>query len=258
MTHSLASQNLSAAYGSRSVLENLSVTLAEGKTTSIVGPNACGKSTLLRTLARLMKPTSGTVLLNGTCIFQQPTRQVARTLAILPQNTFSPAGMRVRDLVLKGRAPHQSPLAQWSKEDEAIVRECLDDVELADHSDRLLDELSGGQRQRAWIAMVLAQRTGILLLDEPTTFLDLPHQLDILSLIRDRSLKQGQTVVMVLHDINLAARFSDEIIAMRDHGILAHGTPEAVVTEATMQAVYGMPSVVISDPSHGTPHVIPR
>ncbi len=258
MTSSLACERLSVAFGANQVLENLDFAVAEGKVTSIVGPNACGKSTLLRTLARLLKPTSGTVALNGQSIFEQPTRQVARQLAILPQSRQSPAGMRVHDLVLRGRTPHQSPLRQWSENDAAIVAQALADVGLAQHADRLLEELSGGQRQRAWIAMALAQQTGILLLDEPTTFLDLPHQVEILSLLSTLSRDKGQTIVMVLHDINLAARFSDYLVALRDRGILFHGTPEEVVTPQNIAAIYDIDGVVIADPTHGTPHVIPR
>ena len=258
MTQRLASQNLAVSFGANKVLDGVDLSLQPGRITAIVGPNASGKSTLLRALARLQQPGAGTVTLNGTSIFRQPTRAVARQIAILPQAAQGPPGMRVGELVARGRTPHQTPLRQWSADDEAIVDRVLDQVGLCGLADRLVDELSGGQRQRAWIAMALAQDTGILLLDEPTTFLDLPHQLDILALVHTLSRQKGQTVAMVLHDINLAARFCDRIVAMRDRGIIRQGTPNEVVTEGNIAAIYGMRSVVITDPTHGTPHVIPK
>jgi len=252
----LVVENLSLRYGATPVLEDVSFALPAGQITAIVGPNACGKSSLLRCLARLQAPNGGQVLLDGAPIQKQKTRDVARQLAFLPQSTIAPTGMKVVDLVLRGRTPHQSPLQQFTPKDQALVRDALDHVGLAHRSNAYLEDLSGGQLQRAWIAMVLAQDTSILLLDEPTTFLDMPHQLEIMQLVRDLQADKGLTVAMVLHDINLAARFCDQIIAIKDRGLVCQGPPSEVVNEANIEAIYGLGCSVIADPHHGHPHII--
>lgn len=258
MTHRLLTENLSLSYGKTTVLDDISTPLPSGKVTSIVGANACGKSTFLRCLARLLKPTAGHVILDGTSIHKQNTRDVARKIALLPQSAAAPDGMRVLDLVKQGRTPHQSPLNQWSLADQEVVSSAIAKVGLSGFEERLLGDLSGGQRQRAWIAMSLAQDSDILLLDEPTTYLDLTHQIEILQLVRDLQEHRNLTVVMVLHDINLATRFSDNLIALKDQRILLHGRPEDVISESAIAAIYGLQCSVIADPHTGLPHVIPR
>lgn len=258
MTSRLRTENLKLGYGKTTVLEGLSLDFPDGKITAIVGPNACGKSTLLRCLARLIKPMAGQATLDGTPVHKQNTKTVAKAVALLPQSAAAPQGMRVVDLVARGRTPHQTPLQQWSAKDADVVRDALAKVGLADEAERDLEDLSGGQRQRAWIAMVLAQETDILLLDEPTTFLDLRYQIETLKLVRQLQLDRNLTVVMVLHDINLAARFADHIVALRDKGVVVQGTPSEVVTEGNIQAVYDMPATVIDQPGGTAPHVIPH
>ncbi len=252
----LSCHDLSLSYDNHHVLDDITLTLADGQITTIVGPNACGKSSLLRCLGRLQKPDSGTVKLGNQRIDQMNTRAVAQQLAFLPQNTVAPEGMRILDLVLRGRTPHQSPIRQWSRADEERVYDALERVHLQDQANQMLQDLSGGQLQRAWIAMVLAQDTEILILDEPTTFLDLTHQRDILQLVRDLQQTAGLTVAMVLHDINLAARFSDQIIAIKNKGVFCAGSPKEVVTEANVAGIYGLDCTVIDDPHSGHPHVI--
>ena len=252
-------ERLSLTYDGRSVVVNeINLRIEAEAITALVGPNGCGKSTLLRGISRLLKPMAGGAYLDGEAIHTMPSKELARRLGILPQGPSAPEGLTVHELAAQGRYPHQSWLRQWSREDERVVLDALETTNLTAFADRTVDTLSGGQRQRAWIAMALAQDTGILLLDEPTTFLDLPHQLDILALVHTLSRQKGQTVAMVLHDINLAARFCDRIVAMRDRGIIRQGTPNEVVTEGNIAAIYGMRSVVITDPTHGTPHVIPK
>ncbi|TYD00353.1 ABC transporter ATP-binding protein [Arthrobacter echini] len=253
----LSAENLDLAYGDRTVVDGLSVTLPAGRVTVIVGANACGKSTLLRGLARLLKPAAGTVVLNGADIHAQPTRKVARVLGLLPQTPVAPDGISVADLVGRGRYPHQGWFRQWTAEDDAAVAQALDATGTLALADRAVDELSGGQRQRVWIAMALAQQTGILLLDEPTTFLDVAHQIEVLDLITDLNRRTGTTVVMVLHDLNLAARYAHHLVAMRLGRIVAEGAPSDVVTEQTVSSVFELESRVITDPVSGTPMVIP-
>ncbi|MEM8664585.1 MAG: ABC transporter ATP-binding protein [Pseudomonadota bacterium] len=253
----LAADGLSVAYASTPVLRDLALAVADGRMTAIIGPNACGKSTLLRTLARLQPASSGQVVLDGKAIHRQSTRSVARRLAILPQGPQAPDGLRVRDLVVRGRTPHQSPLRQWSHKDAELVAEALRMTGLEALAHQPLDVLSGGQRQRAWIAMVLAQETPILLLDEPTTYLDLAHQIDLLALVRRLNLEAGRTVAIVLHDINLAGRFADRIVAMKNGAIYAEGTPEEVITQAMIRDVFEIECQILSDPYHGTPHIVP-
>ncbi|MHA7284043.1 ABC transporter ATP-binding protein [Arthrobacter sp. TMS2-4] len=253
----LSAEALTLAYDDRTVVEGLGVSLPAGKVTVIVGANACGKSTLLRGLARLLKPAAGTVLLNGSDISTQSTKAVARVLGLLPQTPVAPDGIRVADLVGRGRYPHQGWFRQWTPDDDDAVAEALAATDTLALADRSVDELSGGQRQRVWIAMALAQRTGILLLDEPTTFLDIAHQIEVLDLITDLNRRSGTTVVMVLHDLNLAARYADHLIAMRDGRIAAEGAPSDVVTEETVSGVFNLDCRVVTDPVSQTPMVVP-
>ncbi|XDA96733.1 ABC transporter ATP-binding protein [Sulfitobacter sp. LCG007] len=259
-THSrcrLRADRISVDYPGRQVLDALSLYIPDGKVTAIVGPNACGKSTLLRALARLLPVNGGQVTLDDQAITRLRSRAVARQLAVLPQSPLAPEGLTVQDLVRRGRTPHQSPLRQWSGADAEAVDRALRLTGLHEISHRSLDTLSGGQRQRAWIAMALAQDTSLLLLDEPTTYLDLPHQIDLLALIRKLNRDTGLTVAMVLHDINLAARFADHMVTLRNGGICHQGPPAEVVTVEMMQEIFSLPCTVIADPVHGHPHVIP-
>ncbi|ATG44277.1 ferric enterobactin transport ATP-binding protein FepC [Phaeobacter piscinae] len=257
-TARLRAEDLSVSYSRTPVLNSLSTDLPDGALTVIVGPNACGKSTLLRALARLQPAGKGQVLLDGKAIHRQGSRAVAQRLAILPQTPTAPEGLTVRDLATRGRTPHQSPLRQWSRQDAEAVTCALDLTHMTPHADRPLEALSGGQRQRAWIAMALAQDTDILLLDEPTTYLDLPHQIELLKLVQQLNRDTGRTVVMVLHDINLAARFASHMIALKDGQVFCEGPPDEVITEGVMQSVFALPCRIIADPVHGSPHVIPE
>lgn len=253
----LNANELTLAYDDRQVVKDLTVELPAGKVTVIVGANACGKSTLLRGLARLLKPSAGTVLLDGKNIHSLSTRAVAKTLGLLPQTPIAPDGISVADLVGRGRYPHQGWFRQWSTDDDAAVAAALQATDTLELADRNVDELSGGQRQRVWIAMALAQQTDILLLDEPTTFLDVSHQVEVLDLITDLNRRAGTTVAIVLHDLNLAARYADHLIAMKGGRIVAEGSPSEVVTERTVAEVFGLQSRVIGDPVSGTPMVVP-
>jgi iron complex transport system ATP-binding protein len=253
----LAAEDLRLAYDDRVVVDGLDLTLTDGSFTAIVGPNGCGKSTLLRALGRLLRPASGQVLLDGRSIARTPTREVARVLGLLPQTPVAPAGLTVADLVARGRHPHQSWLRQWSREDEAVVAEALRWTDMADLGDRPVDELSGGQRQRAWISMALAQETDLLLLDEPTTYLDLSHQIDVLELVARLHAERGRTIVVVLHDLNLAARYAQRLVAMRDGVLVASGTPHEVLTERLLADVFDLEARVVPDPVAGTPMVVP-
>ncbi|GAA1766390.1 ABC transporter ATP-binding protein [Nocardioides hankookensis] len=253
----LRTDSVTVGYGADPVVRDLSISLADGKVTTIVGPNGCGKSTLLRTMARLLKPTSGSVHLDGTPLTELHTRDVARTMALLPQSPIAPDGLLVRDLVGRGRHPHQRWFSQWSPEDERIVDAALEMTDTADLRDRPLDQLSGGQRQRAWIAMTLAQDTDLLLLDEPTTYLDLAHQVEVLDLVTRLNRERSRTVVMVLHDLNLAARYSDVIVVMKDGVIVTEGTPHEVFTPALLLETFGLDADVLPDPRTGLPIVVP-
>ncbi|MFJ9351603.1 ABC transporter ATP-binding protein [Streptomyces sp. NPDC101237] len=253
----LRAAGLHLAYDGRTVVENLDLTVPTGRITAIVGANACGKSTLLRALARLLAPRQGVVELDGAALRSIPTRELARTLGILPQTPVAPEGLTVTDLVGRGRSPHQTWWRQWSAADEEAVRAALAATELTDLADRPVDELSGGQRQRAWIAMAVAQGTPVLLLDEPTTYLDLAHQIDVLDLITDLNRREGRTVVMVLHDLNQACRYADHVIAMKAGRIVAVGPPAEVVTEAVVEDVFALRCRITPDPVSGTPMVIP-
>ena len=253
----LRGERLTLAYEDRTVAADLDVTIPDGSFTVVVGPNACGKSTMLRALARMIKPRSGQVVLDGEAITALPSKQVARRLGLLPQSSIAPDAITVADLVARGRYPHQGLLRQWSKDDEAAVAAALAATRVADLADRAVDELSGGQRQRVWLAMALAQDTPLLLLDEPTTFLDITHQIEVLDLCAELHEQRGRTLVAVLHDLNHACRYATHLIAMRDGAIVAEGDPRAIVDAALVQAVFGLRCRVIEDPETGTPLVVP-
>jgi iron complex transport system ATP-binding protein len=256
-THTLAVQNLTLGYGERTVIDGLNLVLPAGKITAIVGANACGKSTLLRSMSRLLPPRAGQVLLDGKQVHRMPAKELARTLGLLPQSPIAPEGITVADLVGRGRNPHQRMFSRWSAADDDAVAAALDATDTAVLADRSVDELSGGQRQRVWIAMALAQQTDLLLLDEPTTFLDVSHQVEVLDLLTDLNRSRGTTIVMVLHDLNLAARYADHLIALAGGGVHAVGDPHEVLTEETVQAVFGLTSRVLEDPTSGRPMMLP-
>ena len=256
-THTLEVRDVTLGYGDRVVVDALDLVVPAGRITVIVGANACGKSTLLRAMARLLAPRSGQVVLDGKDLHRQPTKQVARVLGLLPQSPTAPEGIAVADLVARGRHPHQGLLSRWSAADDRAVAEALRMTDTLDLADRPVDELSGGQRQRTWIAMSLAQQTDILLLDEPTTFLDVSHQVDVLDLLTDLNRQRGTTIVMVLHDLNLAARYADHLIAVSAGRLHAAGDPPEVLTAAVVREVFGMDSQVVPDPVSGKPMVLP-
>ncbi|MDI6411652.1 ABC transporter ATP-binding protein [Streptomyces albus] len=253
----LTGQNLTLAYDQRTIVRDLDVAVPDRSFTVVVGPNACGKSTLLRALSRMLKPAQGQVLLDGQDIAGMQAKALARTLGLLPQSSIAPDGITVSDLVARGRYPHQGLLRQWSRDDERVVAESMAATGVDGLGDRFVDELSGGQRQRVWIAMALAQQTPLLLLDEPTTYLDIAHQIEILDLCARLHEEEGRTLVAVLHDLNHAARYATHLIAMRDGRIVAQGPPREVVTAGLVEEVFGMPCRVIDDPETGTPLVVP-
>lgn len=256
MTPRLTARDITLRYGDRVVSTRLSLDVPDGAFTAIVGPNACGKSTLLRAFVRLLRPASGEVALDGRPVGEYPGKALARQLGFLPQDPLAPEGIKVRQLVGRGRFPHQSLLALWSPADEAAVTAAMAAAGVAELAERPLEELSGGQRQRAWMAMVLAQETSCLLLDEPTSFLDITHQYQLLGLLaglRD----EGRAVIAVLHDINQACRFADHLVAMRDGRVVAEGDPADIVDAALVKEVFDLPSVVVPDPVTGTPMVVP-
>ncbi|MFJ3669544.1 ABC transporter ATP-binding protein [Streptomyces sp. NPDC090106] len=255
--HTLEARELSLGYGEREIVSRLDLTLPPGRITVVVGPNACGKSTLLRALARLLPPTSGSVLLDGRDIHRTPTREVAAALGVLPQSPVAPDAIVVADLVGRGRYPHQGWFRQWTRADDEAVAAAMLATDVLDLADRSVDELSGGQRQRVWIAMALAQETGVLLLDEPTTYLDITHQLEVLDLLTDLNRARGVTLALVLHDLNLACRYADHLVAMKAGRIVAEGSPGDIVTEDLVREVFGLRSAVIADPASGTPMVVP-
>jgi iron complex transport system ATP-binding protein len=250
-------ERLTLGYGARDVVHGLDLVIPSGEVTAIVGPNACGKSTLLRSMTRLLPPRAGHVLLDGRAVHSMPAKQLARRLGLLPQSPIAPEGITVGDLVGRGRHPHQRTLARWSLADDLAVTSALKATDTLDLVDRAVDELSGGQRQRVWIAMALAQESEILLLDEPTTFLDVSHQVEVLDLLTELNRSKGTTIVMVLHDLNLAARYADHLIALREGRLYASGRPSEILEPALVDHVFGMPSVVIPDPVSGKPLMIP-
>jgi iron complex transport system ATP-binding protein len=253
----LRAEHLTLGYGERTVVDAVDLTVPDGRVTVVVGANACGKSTLLRGLARLLRPQDGAALLDGHAVHRLPTREVARRLAVLPQGPVVPDGVTVADLVARGRHPHRGALRRWGADDEAAVAEALTLTDTAELAHRVVDELSGGQRQWVWLAVALAQRTDLLLLDEPTTFLDLTHQVEVLDLLLDLNRDRGTTVVMVLHDLTLAARYADHLVAVRDGRVHAAGPPAEVVTERLVHEVLGLECRVVPDPVTGTPLVVP-
>lgn len=253
----LLGERLTLSYDDRTVARDLDVTIPDGSFTVVVGPNACGKSTMLRALARMIKPRDGRVLLDGHAITSLPSKEVARRLGLLPQSSIAPDAITVADLVARGRYPHQGLLRQWSPQDEAAVDAAMAATRVSDLADRHVDELSGGQRQRVWLAMALAQETPLLLLDEPTTFLDITHQIEVLDLCAELHEDQGRTLVAVLHDLNHACRYATHLIAMRDGAIVAEGDPMEIVDAALVEAVFGLRCRVVEDPETGTPLVVP-
>ncbi|WP_436701018.1 ABC transporter ATP-binding protein [Nocardioides sp. BYT-33-1] len=254
----LRAEAVTLGYDRRVISEDLTLAVPDGSFTVIVGANGCGKSTLLRGLARLLRPRHGAVHLDGQAIQRYSSKEVARRLGLLPQAQVAPDGITVADLVARGRYPHQSLLRQWTRSDEEAVREALAATDIEDLAERLVDELSGGQRQRVWLAMALAQRTEILLLDEPTTYLDIAHQVEVLDLCERLRVERGYTLVAVLHDLNLACRYATHLVAMKDGAVVAEGAPADVITEALVEDVYGLACRVVPDPECGTPLVIPR
>ncbi|WP_084962425.1 ABC transporter ATP-binding protein [Thermoactinospora rubra] len=252
----LTGSGLTLAYDDRVIATDLDVSVPDGSFTVIVGPNACGKSTLLRALARMLRPRAGAVHLDGAVITSLPSKEVARRLGLLPQTSIVPDGITVADLVARGRYPHQRLMRQWSRADEAAVAAAMAATDVTELADRIVDELSGGQRQRVWLAMALAQETPILLLDEPTTFLDIAHQIEVLDLCADLH-EQGRTLVAVLHDLNQACRYATHLIVMRDGRIVAEGEPGSVMTPELVREVFGVRCEIIADPQTGTPLVVP-
>ena len=253
----LQARDLTLAYDDNVVVDGLDLDVLDGTVSAVIGPNGCGKSTLLRALARLMRTKRGHVLLDGKRIDKLPTREVAKVLGVLPQSPIAPEGLTVADLIARGRHPHQAWYRQWSSDDEAAVAQALGWTGMTEFAERTIDELSGGQRQRAWISMALAEGTDLLLLDEPTTFLDLAHQVDVLDLVERLHTEAGRTVVMVLHDLNMAARYAQRLIAMRAGRIVAQGAPWEVLTESLLNEVFELDAQVLADPIAGTPLVVP-
>jgi iron complex transport system ATP-binding protein len=253
----LRAEALTLGYDGPPIVTDLDVALLDGKVTAIVGANACGKSTLLRGLARLLKPRSGAVFLDGRALADLATLDVAKVLGLLPQTPLAPDGITVADLVSRGRYPHQGWFRRWTEKDHDAAARALEATGTADLIDREVRQLSGGQRQRVWVAMALAQETDLLLLDEPTTHLDINHQVELLKLLRTLNAESGKTIVVVLHDLNLACRFCDHVIAMADGRILAEGPPTEVITAELVEKVFGLSCVIVPDPVAGTPMIVP-
>lgn len=257
MTEAIETKDLTLSYGDTIIINELDLKIPKGEITVFIGGNGCGKSTLLRSIARLLKPKSGAVLLEGKAISKMSTKDVAKQMAILPQSPVAPEGLTVLQLVKQGRYPYQTWLKQWTEEDERKVTDALVATGIEDLKDRPVDSLSGGQRQRAWIAMTLAQDTEFVLLDEPTTYLDMTHQIEILDLLFELNEKEKRTIVMVLHDLNLACRYAHNIVAIKDKKIYDQGKPETVINCNLVKSVFGMNCEVTIDPLFGTPLCIP-
>ncbi|PYY29099.1 ABC transporter ATP-binding protein [Paenibacillus illinoisensis] len=257
-THVFQAEDLVAGYENKTVIHGVDLAIPSNQISVIIGANGCGKSTLLKTLARLIKPISGKITLDGKPISKIPPKQLARVVGLLPQSPIVPEGISVADLVGRGRFPHQSLLSGWTKKDYAAVAEAMEIMDITEFANHNIDELSGGQRQRVWIAMALAQETDILFLDEPTTFLDITYQVEILDLLTDLNRKHGTTIVMVLHDINLSARYADHIIALVEGKLVAEGAPSDVITSTMVKDIFGLDCTVVEDPLSGSPLVVPR
>lgn len=253
----LRGEQLTLAYGKKTIAENLNVTIPDGHFTAIIGPNGCGKSTLLRTLSRLMAPTQGHVYLDGEHIQHYASKEVARRIGLLAQNATTPGDITVQELVARGRYPHQPLFTRWREEDERAVAKAMQATGVTNLASQSVDTLSGGQRQRVWIAMVLAQETAIMLLDEPTTWLDISHQIDLLELLSDLNRQQGYTLAAVLHDLNQACRYATHLIALKEGKIVAQGAPGEIVSAELIEQVYGLKCMIIEDPVVGTPLVVP-
>ena len=249
----ITTKNLNISYGNVDIVKDLNLSIPEGKITTIIGANGCGKSTILKTLARILKPKSGEIYIAGTEINKQSSKELAKKMAVLPQSPKAPDGLTVQELIAYGRFPHQKGFGSLSKEDHDIVNWALEVTGISEFKDRTIDALSGGQRQRAWIAMALAQETDILLLDEPTTYLDLAHQLDILKLLEELNKKQGRTIVMVIHELNNAARFADHMIGVKKGKIVCEGTPKEVMTNQNLKEIFNIDAEIIEEPKSGNP-----
>lgn len=256
-SHTFQAKQLVAGYGDKKILDGISLQIPSNQISVIIGANGCGKSTLLKTLARIIKPLSGEILLDGRPIHSIPSKQLARVLGLLPQSPIVPEGITVADLVGRGRFPHQSLFGTWSKKDYEAVAEAMEIMDITALANRHVDELSGGQRQRVWIAMALAQQTDMLFLDEPTTYLDITYQIEILDLLTDLNRKYGTTIVMVLHDINLSARYADYVFALRQGKLVAEGKPSEVITSQLIKDVFGLDCMIVRDPVSGAPSVVP-
>lgn len=257
MRHAIATRSLSLSYGDTTIIQDLNLQVPQGEITVLIGANGCGKSTLIRSIARLLKPSGGSVLIEGKSIASMATREVARKMAILPQSPVAPEGLTVYQLIKQGRYPHQSWFKQWSDIDERKVQHAIMATGLTELQHRFVDELSGGQRQRAWIAMTLAQDTDTILLDEPTTYLDMSHQIEILDLLFDLNKRERRTIIMVLHDLNLACRYAHHIVAIKDGSVYVEGRPEDVINCDVIRHVFDMECQVMQDPVFGTPLCIP-
>ncbi|MDQ0300288.1 iron complex transport system ATP-binding protein [Salibacterium salarium] len=257
-THRFQTDKITAGYDNQTILHDINVMIPSNQINVIIGANACGKSTLLKTMARLIKPESGDITLDGKAISNIPPKQLARVLGILPQSPIVPEGISVADLVGRGRFPHQSMLKGWTKKDYEAVAEAMEIMDITDLANQNIDQLSGGQRQRVWIAMALTQQTDILFLDEPTTFLDITYQVEILDMLTDLNRKHGTTIVMVLHDINLAARYADHIFALRQGQLIAEGNPSKVITKELVKDLFGLHCTVIKDPVSHAPLIVPK
>lgn len=258
LSHEFYTQEISTGYEERLILEDMNINVPAGKFSVLIGPNGCGKSTLLKSFARLLKPTKGNVLLDGKSIYELPTQHLARQIGLLPQSPIVPAGITVADLVARGRFPYQNLFGQLGKEDYEAISCAMEAMGIMDLADKNVDSLSGGQRQRVWIALVLAQNTDILLLDEPTTYLDIAYQVEILDCLAKLNKARKTTIVAILHDINLSIRYADHIFAMKKGKLIAEGNPKDIITPGLMQTIYGMDSTIIKDPETGDPYVIPR
>lgn len=256
--HTFQVEHLVAGYENKTVIQDVSLVLPSSKISVIIGSNGCGKSTLLKTMARLIKPSSGSITIDGKLLAKIASKPLARIVGMLPQSPIVPEGITVADLVGRGRFPHQSLFGGWSKKDYEAVAEAMEIMKITEFANHHIDELSGGQRQRVWIAMALAQQTDILFLDEPTTFLDITYQVEILDLLTDLNRKHGTTIVMVLHDINLSARYADHIFALHSGKLVAEGMPDKVITSTLVKDIFGLDCAVIKDPVAGSPMIVPK